>query len=275
MNGTRSKAVGEAARNLALQGAAGQGQGDIHPEEMGGGGVFGSKTRENRVEGGRTAPLRKDARHIETKEGLLCDAKLDKGVLTAEALAQNTLGMHDVQRMKIKQMQEQSSSLRETQISPPRNLFSGSGTSVTRASGGELRTSGSAQPQVDPYLLKLLGQGVSIQGSKATSSTEFRVPKPVARTRIKTKSSGPQSVDKGLQGSNSDKASKGTDTDKESQWTLTETQATMGKEATNALRSSVVQHQKMYLEQLYDLHRAIAVQVGNCICSSMTRCSEI
>lgn len=149
-------------------------------------------------------------------------------------------------------LQQQSSSMKETQITPPSNLV---GVKV-RANPAENNT-----PMVDSYLLKLLRQsagGVSTQGSKQTASTGFRVPDPVERKtkKVVKKTSGKQSG-KGMQGSNSDKTLPGV---KPEEWSYADTQAAMGKEATDVFRNSLIHHQKMYIEQLYDLHRAIAVQ---------------
>eukprot|EP00890_Picochlorum_soloecismus_P005997 jgi/Picsp_1/6399/NSC_03747-R1_hypothetical protein CHLNCDRAFT_57767 [Chlorella variabilis] len=148
-------------------------------------------------------------------------------------------------------LQQQSSSMRETQITPPSNLVG--------VRGGTYPAKNNA-PVVDSYLLKLLRQspGASTQGSKQTASTGFRVPDPVARKtkKVVKNTSGKQSG-KGMQGSNSDKTLLGA---KPEEWSYADTQDAMGKEATEVFRNSLMHHQKMYIEQLYDLHRAIAVQ---------------
>ena len=46
----------------------------------------------------------------------------------------------------------------------------------------------------------------------------------------------------------------------QSAWDASDTRSVLGEDVYDTLKSSVVQHQKEYLEQLFDLHRAIAVQ---------------
>lgn len=46
----------------------------------------------------------------------------------------------------------------------------------------------------------------------------------------------------------------------QSSWDASDTRSVLGEDVYETLKTSVIQHQKEYLEQLFDLHRAIAVQ---------------
>ena len=183
------------------------------------------------------------------------------GLAGVTPTSMHLMSIQDAQRLRQKelQLQQPSSSLRETQISAPTTLFSK--TSQGGSQSGKVGTMPRHVGPTDIYLMKLLGHQSAVQASKQTSVTEFRMPEPV--TRVSKKSGGSQgtkSAEKGAQASNSDKDKSNHGGKQVTQWTYADTQAAMGQEATETLRSSVVHHQKMYLEQIYDLHRAMAVQ---------------
>lgn len=141
--------------------------------------------------------------------------------------------------------QQPSSSLRDTMVTLPSGLYKSSG---TKCQGKEGDKNGN---RIDSYLLKLLSPAemAKVISAGQAGSTEFNIPEPkVARHDSQGKS--------GVQASNSlgkDKVNGG-------QWEYVDTQNVLGEDVTGVLRNSVVQHQREYLEQLYDLNRAIAVQ---------------
>ena len=98
-----------------------------------------------------------------------------------------------------------------------------------------------------------------------------KVANPQVQLTVPHPSSIPMAVD--IQASNSLEKTKTTnpstqpDTDKaakvsasQPQWDYMDTKSVLGEDVFDTLKTSVVQHQKEYLEQLFDLHRAIAVQ---------------
>lgn len=154
-----------------------------------------------------------------------------------------------------------SSSQRDTQT----RLIS---SSVMRASQGK-----------DEYLLRLLGKGgkppLPISGPSPSSG--FRVPDPVppraaqVQTRPSPGSGGATDTPAGEKGSApggfTATASEQLASEVAPGWSYADTKRRMGSDSAGALRTAVVAHQVAFLEQLYDLHRAIAVQkllVRNC-----------
>jgi hypothetical protein len=150
----------------------------------------------------------------------------------------------------------------------------------------------SKEKVVDPYLLKLLktdeqetrkgdttaNNGTLTTGpSKLSMTTEFRMPEPPNKKLRVGASAIPIAVVPALpmdiQASNSLEKTKTTnpstqhENDKaanlstsQPQWDYLDTKSVLGEEVFDSLKTTVIQHQKEYLEQLFDLHRAIAVQ---------------
>ncbi|WPT15172.1 hypothetical protein PSENEW3_00003113 [Picochlorum sp. SENEW3] len=144
--------------------------------------------------------------------------------------------------------EQPSSSLRDTMVTPPSGLYKSSG---ARSQSKESDKNGD---RIDSYLLKLLSPAemTKVISAGQAGSTGFKMPEPkVARHDSQGKSGAA-----GIQASNS----LGKEKVKRGQWEYVDTQNVLGEDLTGALRNSVVQHQREYLEQLYDLHRAIAVQ---------------
>ena len=114
---------------------------------------------------------------------------------------------------------------------------------------------------IDPYLLRLLSaedaskiSKGSANKSKQSASTDFKVPEPPASKKCKVSDSKGAAV--GVQASNSlDKPKQD-----EKQWDFMDTQNVLGEDTTDILRRSVIQNQREFVEQIYDLHRALAVQ---------------
>lgn len=154
-----------------------------------------------------------------------------------------------------------SSSQRDTQT----RLIS---SSAMRASQGK-----------DEYLLRLLGKGGKppLPVSGPSPSSGFRVPDPVpqraaqAPTRPSPGSGGPAETPAGEKGSAPGVLTATVSGQLASEvapgWSYADTKRRMGADSAGAVRTAVVAHQVAFLEQLYDLHRAIAVQkllVRNC-----------
>jgi hypothetical protein len=170
--------------------------------------------------------------------------KIDNDAMLEGALAQRA-------RLKEQLAMQPSSSLRDTEVTPPSGLFS-------KSSGGKI-----SKDTVDPYLLKLLNaEDVSRMSkdlstkdglSKLAVSTEFKIPEPKLGLKpVKGHDIGSKSA-AGIQASNSLEK-------KNPKWDYLDTQNVLGEDITESLRNSVIQNQKEYVEQLFDLHRAIAVQ---------------
>lgn len=120
------------------------------------------------------------------------------------------------------------------------------------------------QNRIDPYLLRLLSaedaskiSKGSFNKSKQSASTDFKVPD-LPKGKVKQmKPTEPDSkgAAAGVQASNSlDKPKK------DAQWDFMDTQNVLGEDTTDILRKSVIQNQREFVEQIYDLHRALAVQ---------------
>ena len=95
------------------------------------------------------------------------------------------------------------------------------------------------------------------QGAAAAAQQRQQQPLPLLMQQQQGKGSGPGTAT--ASGQPTSEVAAG--------WSFSDTQTCMGPEAANHLRSSVVGHQVAFIEQLYDLHRAIAVQkllVRNC-----------
>ena len=170
--------------------------------------------------------------------------KIDTDAVVDGALAQRA-------RLKEQLLMQPSSSLRDTEATPPSGLFS-------KSSGGKI-----SKETVDPYLLKLLNaedvsrasKDLSVKDalSKLAVSTEFKIPEPKLGLKVlKGHDNGSKSA-AGIQASNSLEK-------KNPKWDYLDTQNVLGEDITESLRNSVIQNQKEYVEQLFDLHRAIAIQ---------------
>lgn len=145
-------------------------------------------------------------------------------------------------------------------------------------SSGVLRGS----QEKDEYLLRLLGKGSKppLPSAAPSPSSGFRVPDPVphraaqASNRPFPNSAAEMGGTAGLEkGSNpgpegqTATASGQPTSEVAPGWSYSETQRCIGSDAAGSLRATIVSHQVVFLEQLYDLHRAIAVQkllVRNC-----------
>lgn len=123
---------------------------------------------------------------------------------------------------------------------------------------------GVERKRIDPYLLKLLSaedaskiSKGSANKSKQSGSTDFKVPEPPKP--LVDKKSGPELKEAaaiGVQASNSLEKPK----EDAKHWDFVDTQNVLGEDTTDILRRSVIQNQREFLEQIYDLHRALAVQ---------------
>ncbi len=143
-------------------------------------------------------------------------------------------------------------------------------------SSGVLRGS----QEKDEYLLRLLGKGSkpSLPTAAPSPSNGFRVPDPVPHRAAQASNRpfpssaqdvGTAALEKGSNpaGGQTATASGQPTSEVAPGWSYSETQRRIGKDASGSLRATVIAHQVAFLEQLYDLHRAIAVQkllVRNC-----------
>jgi len=177
-----------------------------------------------------------------------------------------------------------SSSMRDTQITGPSRLFTGQGSS-----------------EKDEYLLRLLNKGIKPplaqlhhSSSLLGSSAGFRVPDPVfQRTRVSAPGHllpprhQPGTSAPSLQAGTGTGTGTGTATESgqpqprparqprtATAWSFADTQRCMGQEAAMSLRSAVINHQVAFLDQLYDFHRALAVQVRIFIVSNSSSQSQ-
>jgi hypothetical protein len=145
-------------------------------------------------------------------------------------------------------------------------------------SSGVLRGS----QEKDEYLLRLLGKGSKppLASAAPSPSTGFRVPDPVPHRAAQASNrpfpssaaelgTGTAGLEKGSNpaGGQTATASGQPTSEVAPGWSYSETQRRIGSDAAGSLRATVIAHQVVFLEQLYDLHRAIAVQkllVRNC-----------
>jgi hypothetical protein len=143
-------------------------------------------------------------------------------------------------------------------------------------SSGMLRGS----QEKDEYLLRLLGKGSKppLPVTAPSPSNGFRVPDPVPHRAAQASNRLTSAQELGTQTAALEKVSNpaggqtatasGQPTSEVAPgWSYAETQRRIGKDAAGTLRATVIAHQVVFLEQLYDLHRAIAVQkllVRNC-----------
>jgi len=145
-------------------------------------------------------------------------------------------------------------------------------------SSGVLRGS----QEKDEYLLRLLGKGSKppLPSAAPSPSSGFRVPDPVPHRAAQASNrpfpnsaaelGGTAGLEKGSNpgpGGQTATASGQPTSEVAPGWSYSETQRRIGTDAASSLRATIVSHQVVFLEQLYDLHRAIAVQkllVRNC-----------
>lgn len=127
---------------------------------------------------------------------------------------------------------------------------------------GDGTSKGDAEAKrIDPYLLRLLSaedackrSKGSANKSKQSASTDFKIPEP-PKNKHEVPNPESKGATAGVQASNSLDKPK---VDK--QWDYIDTQNVLGEDTTDILRRSVIQNQREFLEQIYDLHRALAVQ---------------
>lgn len=147
----------------------------------------------------------------------------------------------------------------------------------------------------DEYLMKLLSKGSKtkhpsqgmVSSSQHPSSSEFRIPEPVPprgpstvvysirhnATEGTTVDLNKDAPSEALVGSNQQvdntpetdrmgqsEMPQAQDMEAFSAWSYADTEQYMGKNEASALRSAVVEHQVLFLEQLFDMHRAVAIQ---------------
>ena len=178
------------------------------------------------------------------------------------------------------------SSMFDTQITTPSRLLS-----------GEAGGSRSGHGERDEYLMRLLAKGISSKGSQGMmassahpTSSGFRIPEPVPprgpttvvqSVQVTVASNQNTGIEKdpatqtgapvtcqctevtpgtGGTGQSIQPPARPLDMHEASGWSYAETERYMGHDEAAALRSAVVAHQVSFLEQLYDMHRAIAIQ---------------
>jgi len=173
-------------------------------------------------------------------------------------------------------------------LGKPANILPPSSAMITSSSQRDTQTrlhsSGvlRGSQEKDEYLLRLLGKGSKppLPSAAPSPSSGFRVPDPVPHRAAQASNrpfpnsaaelGGTAGLEKGTTpgaGGQTATASGQPTSEVAPGWSYSETQHRIGTDAAGSLRATIVSHQVVFLEQLYDLHRAIAVQkllVRNC-----------